>query len=224
MTPGQLYIIGTPIGNLEDLSYRAHRLLTEVDFIICEDTRVTKKLLERYHINKPLVSYHQHSKLARVDSIIARLKEGASAALVSDAGTPGISDPGNQVVAQAVGNSLTVVPIPGPSALTSLLSVAGMPTDRFIFLGFLPHKKGREKIFNQISQSEELTGFFESPHRIIKTLGQLIKCCPNSQLVLGRELTKKFEQIVRGTPEAVLAELTKSPETLKGEFVVLIKK
>ena len=220
---GRLSIVATPIGNLEDLTFRALRLIKEADFVICEDTRVTQVLLNKHEIKKELVSYHQHSRIQRVEEIIERLKRGQNAVLVSDAGTPGISDPGNLLVARAVEAGLQVEPIPGPSSLTALLSVAGLATDRFRFLGFLPHKKGRQTIIDSISQSAEPSVFFESPHRIIKTLHSLVEALgPDAWLVVGRELTKKFEEIIRGRPADVLAVILSSPEHQKGEFVVLV--
>lgn len=220
---GRLSIIATPIGNLEDLTFRAVRLLREADFVICEDTRVTQVLLNKYEIKKELVSYHQHSRIQRIEEIIERIKRGQKAAVVSDAGTPGVSDPGNLLVAEAVEAGIRVEPIPGPSSLTALLSVAGLATDHFRFLGFMPHKKGRQTLFESISHAEEPVVFFESPHRIIKTLQSLVKILgPDAWLVVGRELTKKFEEIIRGRPTEVLAAIDSSPDHQKGEFVILI--
>ncbi|MBI2552579.1 16S rRNA (cytidine(1402)-2'-O)-methyltransferase [Candidatus Uhrbacteria bacterium] len=223
------YIVATPIGNLEDITLRALRVLKEVDFIICEDTRVTSKLLARYEIKKPLVSYFQHSQLSRVDEIIARLRRGENAALVTDAGTPGISDPGGVLIRQI--NQLTnqlinIVPIPGPSALTAALSISGFPTDKFLFLGFPPHKKGRQKFWQRVAESEETTVFYESPHRILKSLNELknnlITQSHNNPIVVCRELTKMFESIYRGTMEEVLEKAQRDP--IKGEYVVVIGK
>lgn len=220
---GRLAIVATPIGNLEDLTFRARRTLREADFVICEDTRVTQVLLNKYEIKNELVSYHQHSRIHRVEEIIERIKRGQNAVLVSDAGTPGISDPGNVLVARAVETGLLVEPIPGPSSLTALLSIAGLGTDRFRFLGFIPHKKGRQTLIESISQAVEPVIFFESPHRIVKTLQSLIEVSrPDTWLVVGRELTKKFEEIIRGRPAEVLAAIQSSPEHQKGEFVVLV--
>lgn len=221
---GTLYVVGTPIGNLEDITLRAIRILKEVDFIICEDTRWTQKLLGHYSIKKPLTSYHQHSKLTRINEIVERLKT-ASAALVSDAGTPGISDPGNKLVAEALKEKIKVEVIPGPSALTALLSISGLPTDRFEFLGFIPHKKGREKLFKKINESDHLIIFYESPHRILKTLASLAKALAEDRIVvIGRELTKKFEQMIRGRAETVLEFFEKNSDKVKGEFVVIISR
>jgi len=217
-----LYVVGTPIGNLEDITLRALRILKEVDFIIGEDTRVTLKLLNRYQIKKPLVSYHQHSQIKKIGEIVGRLQR-ENGALVSDAGTPGISDPGNQLVAEALKQGVAVVTIPGPSALTALLSIAGIATDRFEFLGFMPHKKGREKLFQKIKEAEHLMVFYESPHRLLKTLASL-KTALNEEksVIVGRELTKVFEQIVRGSPAAVLDYFEKNEDKVRGEFVIMV--
>lgn len=221
MSTGTLFIVATPIGNLEDLSQRALRILSEVDFVICEDTRVTQKLLQRYDVQKKLVSFHQHSRIARLDKIIEGLRSGTSAALVTDAGTPGVSDPGNQVVAAAVTAGISIVPIPGPSAVTALLSVAGFAVDRYTFLGFLPHKKGRETLLNEIASSAYPVLLFESPHRIAKTLEALAERLPEAKCVVGRELTKQFEEIIRGSVQEVCAVIAKRPSQ-KGEFVLLV--
>lgn len=214
---GTLYVVATPIGNLEDITLRALRVLREVDLIACEDTRHTKILLERHNIHKPLVSYHQHSRLQKVDFLISELKAGKSMALVSDAGTPGISDPGGVLVAKASELGIPVVPIPGPSAVIALASVSGQPTDRFLFLGFLPHKKGREKLIKRILESDSPVIFYESPHRILKTLEALSHS--EGHIVVGRELTKKFEEIVRGQTGEVFESLKfKKPQ---GEYVLI---
>lgn len=221
MSTGTLSIVATPIGNLEDLSQRALRVFREADFVICEDTRVTQKLLQRYDVKKRLVSFHQHSRLAHLDKMIEELQSGASAALVTDAGTPGVSDPGNQVVAAAVAAGIPIVPIPGPSAVTALLSVAGFSVDRYTFLGFLPHKKGRETLLNEIAASAYPVLLFESPHRIVKTLEALAERLPEANCVVGRELTKQFEEIIRGSVQEVCAVIAKRPSQ-KGEFVLLV--
>ncbi|OGY47141.1 MAG: 16S rRNA (cytidine(1402)-2'-O)-methyltransferase [Candidatus Buchananbacteria bacterium RIFCSPHIGHO2_02_FULL_38_8] len=216
-----LYVVATPIGNLKDITLRALEILKEVDLIVCEDTRVSNKLLNHYKIDKPTISYHQHSDIVKTDRIIAELKSGKNIALVSDAGTPGISDPGNKLVAAAVAAGIKVIPIPGPSAVAAALSVAGLPTDRFLFLGFLPHKKGRETLIKQIIESKYTIVFYESVHRIIKTLDQLKKFGLERQVVVCRELTKMFEEVVRGDIEEVLKHFEgKEP---KGEFVVVIE-
>jgi len=187
-----LYIVATPIGNLEDITLRALRVLKEVDFILCEDTRQTKKLLDRYKIYTLTLSYHQHSKLKKLDEIKELLKEGKNLALVSDAGTPGISDPGNKLVRFLADNKIDVKisPIPGPSAIISALSVSGFPTDNFVFLGFVPHKKRRQTFFKNLVQEKKTAVFYESPHRIMKTLGSLKEYLPEQEIVVCRELTK----------------------------------
>jgi 16S rRNA (cytidine1402-2'-O)-methyltransferase len=222
MPPGKLSILGTPIGNLDDLTVRGQRVLQEADLVLCEDTRVTRVLLDRFGITKPLVSYHQHSRVERVDDVLRWINEGKKIVLVSDAGTPGIADPGNALVEQAIEAGVRVEPIPGPSSLTALLSVAGVSTERFTFLGFLPHKKGRETIFREIAASPYPAVFFESTHRILKALDQLAEFCPDRKLVIGRELTKLYEEVLRGTAASVKADLLSDPKRQKGEFVVLV--
>ena len=219
---GILYIIATPIGNLEDISKRALRILSEVDLILCEDTRVTQKLLTRYEIKTKTMSYHQHTEIKKIEEIISFLKEGKNLALASDAGTPGISDPGNRLVAKLIEvgpRSIEIVPIPGPSALTAAASIAGFSMDRFVFLGFPPVKKKRKKFFEEAVNSRYPVVFYESPYRIIKTLKE-IDLLTARKIVVGRELTKKFETVYRGSAKDVLAELAK--DEIRGEFVVVI--
>ncbi len=218
---GTLYLVATPIGNLEDVSARAIRVLSEVNEIFCEDTRVTKKLLNNFGIVKPLISWHHHSSLSKTAEVMARLQAGMSIAYVSDAGTPGLADPGEKLVAAAAILGIRVVPIPGPSAVTTILSVCGFNTQSYIFLGWPPHKKGRQKFFNEIKNLNSVIVFFESTHRIIKTLVSLQELIPNRQLVVGRELTKVFETIYRGTAEEVILKLKNS--SIKGEFVIVIE-
>ena len=219
------YIIATPIGNLGDISKRALRILSEVDLILCEDTRVTKKLLDHYQIKTPTLSYHQHSKLKKVDYILNFLKQNKNLALVSDAGTPGISDPGNKLISAIItspGLVVKIVPVPGPSAVTAAASISGIPMDKFIFVGFPPTKKKRKKFFEEMINSKYPVIFYESPYRIIKTLEELGMMSKELKIVVGRELTKKFETIYRGTIEEVLKQLGKSK--VKGEFVVVVKR
>lgn len=218
-----LYIVATPIGNLEDVSLRALRILKEVDFVLAEDTRVTKKLLSHYNIQTSLISYHQHSKEKKMQEIAGLLTQGRNLALVTDVGTPGISDPGNELIAFLVGivPTLQIVAIPGASALTTLASIAGIPMDKFLFLGYPPHKKGRKKFFEEVAFSKHPVIFYESPHRIIKSLSEL-ESILNTYIVVGRELTKKFETVYRGTIEEVLKVLSK--EKIQGEFVVVVYK
>ena len=222
------YIVSTPIGNLEDLSFRALRILKEVDLILCEDTRVTKKLLDRYKINTSVLSYHQHSKLKKINYILELLKQEKHLALVSDAGTPGISDPGNKLIELAIrelGNKVKIVPIPGSSAITTAVSVSGFPMDKFLFLGFPPAKKKRKKFFEEVINSKYSVIFYESPYRILRTLNELKNKFQVSsfkfQVVVCRELTKKFETIYRGEINEVIEEIKK--DKIKGEFVVIVE-
>ena len=217
-----LYIVATPIGNLEDITKRALRILSEVDLILCEDTRVTKKLLERYQIKTPTLSYHQHSKLQKIEYIIELLRQGKNLALVSDAGTPGVSDPGNQLVDEAMkqcGN-LTIMPIPGPSALAAAASISGFPMDRFLFLGFPPQKRKRKKFFEEIVAFKYPVIFYESPYRILKTLEALRIMNRELRIMVGRELTKKFETIYRGEIGEVLEQIKQGE--IRGEFTVIV--
>lgn len=216
------YIVATPIGNLEDITLRAIRTLKEVDIVLCEDTRVTKRLFERHGINTQMISYHAQSGETKVELILDKIEEGKNIALVTDAGTPGISDPGSVLISQIRQKhpELPIVSIPGPSALTSALSIAGVPTHEFIFLGFMPHKKGRETLFKEIAESERTIVFYESTHRILKTLESLKSI--NKKITLARELTKIYEEIIQGSAEEILEILTKTPEKQKGEFVVIV--
>lgn len=215
-----LYVVATPIGNLSDITLRAIEILKTVDFIACEDTRTTKRLLEHYNIATKTVSYHQHSGSVKIDKIINELEDGLSAALVTDAGTPGISDPGGQLVKAARQKQIEVIAIPGPSAVTAALSVSGLPTDSFLFLGFLPHKKGRQTAIKKIYNSYETVVCYESVHRIKKLLQEFIENGINHRIVVCRELTKKFETIYYGTAQEILNSLDSSQT--KGEFVVMI--
>ena len=222
-----LYIVATPIGNLEDITLRALRVLSEVDTILCEDTRVTKKLLQKYDIKTSTLSYHAHSKLSKVEKIYKLLEEEKNLALVSDAGTPTISDPGSLLVSQIrkrFEKSVEIITIPGASALTAALSVSGVPSSEFLFLGFLPRKKGRQKLFKEIAESGRTVVFYESPHRILKTLESLDSSLGGGkEVVIARELTKIHEEVVSGTPDELLAILKEYPKKQKGEFVVIIR-
>ena len=217
-----LYVVATPIGNLEDITLRALRVLAEVDVVFCEDTRTTRVLLERYKIKTMTESFHARSPLSKIDHIIELLESGKNLALVSDAGTPGISDPGMFLVAEVRRRlPLTaIVAIPGASALTVAISIAGKPLHEFVFLGFLPHKKGRQTLFTEIRASEKPYVFYESPHRIEKTL-EALKGSGKTVTIL-RELTKIYESYVSGTAEEVLKTFRDNPETLRGEFVVIV--
>ena len=219
---GILYITATPIGNLEDITLRAIRILKEVDLIACEDTRVTSKLLSQYSISKPLLSLHQHSKEGQFEKIIAELEAGKNVAYASDAGTPGVSDPGNKLVEVATLENITIVPIPGVAALTALISVAGIDMQSFVFLGFPPHKKGRETFFKKVEAEDLPVVYYDSPHRVLKNLELLKKLESKKQIIIGRELTKMFEEVVRGSMEDIKKYFELHPEKLKGEFAVIV--
>ncbi len=219
----EFYVVATPIGNLADLSFRARDVLSSVDVIVCEDTRQTKKLLNHYKIDSQLFSWHQHSKTKATKQIIKWLQEGRKLAYVVDAGTPAISDPGGRLIAELLAelkDELQVVPIPGPSAVTAILSVAAMPVDKFQFLGFIPHKKGRQKFLQEIKEAKIVSVFYESVYRIEKLLDELDALLPERQLVVGRELTKKFESIYRGRAKEIKQQL--SQDKCKGEFVIVV--
>jgi len=224
MCMNKFYVVGTPIGNMEDITLRAMRILSEVDLILCEDTRVTHNLLSKYQIKTPTMSYHAQSKLSKADKIIEMLNEGKNIALVSDAGTPTISDPGSLLISQikSACPEVEIIAIPGPSAIVSALSISGLSVAEFTFLGFLPHKKGRETLFKEIAGSERVMAFYESPHRIMKALESLKKFVPERKVVIARELTKVFEQIVSGTPEEIIKYFTDNSDKVRGEFVVLV--
>ena len=221
-----LYIIATPIGNLEDISLRAVSVLNSVDLILAEDTRQTKVLLDKYNIKTGLLSYHQHSGFQKIEHIIELLNNGKSLALVSDAGTPGINDPGNYLIQEILKSipDCKIVSIPGANAAITALSISGFPTDRFIYLGFPPHKKGRQKFFKQIGEAEETVVFYESKYRILKALKELkdLSKLGDRKIMIGREITKQFETIYRGSLEEVSVKLNKNKEQLLGEFVVII--
>ncbi len=220
-----LSIVGTPIGNLEDISPRALRMLRASDVILCEDTRVTRKLLGHYGIDVPLVSYHAHSGVTKEDKVLDLLAAGNAVALVSDAGTPAVSDPGARLVAavyERFGESVPVRAVPGPSAVTAALSVAGVPADSFLFLGFPPHKKGRRTFFATVAASMHTVVFYESPHRIEKALAALAAEHPDRLVVVCRELTKLYEEVVRGSAADVAARFASHRDTVRGEFVVVV--
>jgi 16S rRNA (cytidine1402-2'-O)-methyltransferase len=221
---GKIYIVATPIGNLGDITLRALETLKSVDFVVCEDTRVTGKLLNHYSIKKKLLSYHQHSELKKIDQILKKITEGENVALVTDAGTPGVSDPGNILVSEAVKNNIGIVPIPGPSALTSVIGAAGIDLQKFCFLGFPPHKKGREKFFKEAIASAYPVIYYESPYRFLKNLELLKTLGVEKRIVVGREITKIFEQIVRGNVDEILFYFKENKDKIRGEFVVIIGK
>jgi len=224
----KFFVVATPIGNMGDITLRALETLKGVDLILCEDTRETKKILDKYGIVRPTMSYHAQSKLAKVEKIFELLEEGKDIALVSDAGTPGISDPGALLVSkikEKFKENVKVIPIPGATALIAALSASGLPTHEFTFLGFLPHKKGRETIFKEIAQSQRTIVFYESPHRILKTLESLVKFCPKEnqkKVCVARELTKIYEEFKTGTPQEVLEYFKNNSEKQRGEFTVIV--
>ncbi|MEA1963334.1 MAG: 16S rRNA (cytidine(1402)-2'-O)-methyltransferase [Patescibacteria group bacterium] len=249
-----LYIVATPIGNLEDISLRALRILGEVDFVLCEDTRVTKKLLEYYKVKTKTISYHQHSGIKKQDYLLGLLEAGKDLALVSDAGTPGISDPGGKLVSAVIekfGESIKIESVPGPSAVTAALSISGIATDKFIFLGFPPHKKGRQKFLQKIVDSIFPVVIYESKHRILKFLEELKKINQNivkhnqeideqkskdiirpknlprkinliTSVVVCRELSKMHETVYRGELSDVIDKIKNSHNDQRGEFVVIV--
>lgn len=215
-----LYIVSTPIGNLKDITLRALEILKEVDFIACEDTRVTVNLLHHYEIKREMLSLNAVNESSKIDSIINRIISGESCALVSDAGTPGISDPGKRLIASTIGKNITVVPVPGASALLTALTISGLPADSFIFEGFIPQKKGRQKKLAEISQEERAVVIYESVYRIEKLINELNQFIPDREIAVCRELTKKFEEVWRGKPSEILNSLP--GKTIKGEFVIVI--
>jgi len=222
MTTGKLYVVATPIGNLEDITLRAIRILKEVDVIASEDTRTTAKLLSHYNIKKPLVAYFQHSHKGRLDAIIGQLLNGKNVALVSEAGTPAISDPGAVLVGEALRNGIEVVAIPGASSVTTALSVCGFSADKFVFEGFLPRKGGkRRKTLTALMDDERTLVFFESPHRILDTLEDMVNVLGDRRAVIARELTKIYEEIKVGH----LAELLKyyTEKGVRGEFTIVVE-
>ncbi len=221
--PPVLYIVATPIGNLEDMTFRAVRVLNEVDLIACEDTRHTRRLLDHYAIKTRAISYHEHNETARVEELIGRLKEGSSIALVSDAGTPLISDPGYRIVAAAAAGGFSVIPIPGASAAITALSASGLPTDAFRFCGFLPAKTGqRRKAIEAVAGESVTLVFYEAPHRIVETVADLRMVLGNRPAVLARELTKIHEEFLRGDLASLEATLAERETARRGEFTILV--
>jgi 16S rRNA (cytidine1402-2'-O)-methyltransferase len=222
--PGTLYVVATPIGNLEDISYRAVRVLKDADLIACEDTRHTAKLLHHYGIDKPTISYHEHNEAARAEELVAKLEQGLNVAQVSDAGMPGISDPGYRVIKLAIERGVQVVPIPGASALIAALAASGLPTDSFQFLGFLPAKSGqRRTTLETLRHAEHTTVIYEAPHRIGETMKDIVELLGGERpVVLARELTKIHEEFIRGTSAQVLRRVQE--HELKGEITLLIGK
>lgn len=229
---GILYIVATPIGNLADMTFRAVEILKSVDCILCEDTRTTGSLLKHYEIgnknaggHSKLMSFHSHSKLNKVNEIVEMIRDGKNIALVSDAGTPCISDPGVVLVAELrkeFGNDMSVSAVPGASALISALSVSGLPSHEFTWMGFVPHKKGRETFFDQVDTLDHTVVFYEAVHRFSKTLDSLAGRMPERKIAVARELTKMFEQTVSGTAHEVKEYFRNNPDKVRGEFVVIV--
>lgn len=227
---GNLYIVATPIGNLEDISFRAIRILKEVDLIIAEDTRASFKLLNHYEIKNKIESFHQHSSEKKLLKLIEVLKNGKNLALISEAGTPNISDPGTKLISlirKKLSDEIKIIPIPGASALTCVLSVSPWPVDKFVFFGFLAHKKGRQTQLKKIINLPCLVVLYESKHRLLKLLNELkqqgIEENKEIEIMLGRELTKKFEQIIIASPSELLEKFENNANILKGEFVLILR-
>ena len=215
-----LHIVSTPIGNLEDITLRAIRTLKECDYIAAEDTRHSQILLQKYEIKKPTISFHAFSDERKLHELIELLQQGKNIALVSDAGTPGISDPGYVLIRAAIQNQIKVVPIPGPAAFLTALSASGLPTHQFLYLGFLPLKKGRQTLLESLTQEKRTIVFYESPHRLLKTLAELEQKFGERPIVIGRELTKIYEEFFRGTAKEAYQYFTQKPP--KGEFVIML--
>jgi 16S rRNA (cytidine1402-2'-O)-methyltransferase len=221
---GTLYVVGTPIGNLEDMTFRAVRVLREADLIACEDTRQTRKLLDHYGIVKPAISYHEHNEAERTPELLERLLAGAAVAIVSDAGTPLVSDPGYRLVTAAIENGITVVPVPGPSALLTALGASGMATDAFFFGGFLPAKTGqRRRVLEGVQAIPATLVFYEAPHRIVETLEDVEQVLGPRRVVMARELTKIHEEFLRGAVGDVREQLA-GRASIKGEITLLIER
>lgn len=219
MYMSSLYIVATPIGNLGDITFRALETLKSVDVIVAEDTRHTRKLLAHFDIHKPLESCDEHAGEGKIKKIIDALNDGKNIAFVSDAGTPAVSDPGARLVAKVVAAGHTIISIPGPSAVTAALSVSGFPADNFVFLGFLPHKKGRQEFLEKVASARQAVVFFESTHRIDRLLDELEQTLqPRRQLIIARELTKQFETIYRGT----IGDIKEQLKETRGEFTIVV--
>ncbi len=217
-----LFLVPTPIGNLEDITLRAVRVLSEADIVACEDTRVTGKLLKHLEIDARMVSFHAHNERGKVDHLVLRMHQGTTVALVSDAGSPGISDPGFLLVRRCVEEGIAVSALPGPTAIIPALTASGLPCDRFVFEGFLPAKKGRRKRLETLKQMDRTIVLFESPHRIKKTLAQLVEALgADRPCVIAREVSKKFEEYIRGSLDSV-ADVLDTRESVKGEIVIIV--
>ena len=219
---GQLFVIGTPIGNLEDITLRAISTLKNVDIILAEDTRNSKKILDAHNIDTKMMSYHDHSSEKEIKKIVDLLRNGKQLALISDAGTPTISDPGYGLIRDCIRNEIGIVPIPGVSSITAAMSISGLPSDSFTFVGFLPQKKGRLKKIKELQKLDNTIILFESPFRLEKTLNQLFEHLGDRAVVVGRELTKLYEEVIRGNLSDVIMHFSKSK--VKGEIVIMIGK
>ncbi len=215
-----LYVVATPIGNLNDISYRAVETLKSVDFVLCEDTRISSRLLKHYGIKNELVSFNARTEERKIEKIIERINSGESCALISDAGTPTISDPGVRLINEAIKNDIKIIGIPGPNAAILGLSISGIPTDSFVFEGFLPQKKGRQKKLKELELEQRTIILYESMYRIEKLLNELNEYMPERLIVVHRELTKMYEETWRGYPKDLLNNL--SDKNIKGEFVIII--
>lgn len=219
---GILYVVATPIGNLSDMTFRAVDTLLHVDLIACEDTRVTSRLLRHYDIATQTTSHHHHTKDDKTQQIIDEIIAGKNVVVVTDAGTPGVSDPGNKLVARALENGVTVVPIPGGTALTTLVSVAGIDMQQFVFLAYPPHKKGRQTFFTRVVNSDVPVVYYDSVHRVVKNLELLNEISDGKHnVIVGRELTKMHEQIIRGTVNEAILYFNENPDKVRGEFVII---
>lgn len=220
---GTLYVVATPIGNIEDISARAIRTLKDADIICAEDTRHSQRLMQHYQINTPMMSLHEHNEMARIEQISDKLRQKQTIALISDAGTPLISDPGFKLVRELRKQGFRISPVPGPSAIITALSVAGLATDSFSFWGFLPAKSsGRKQVFNDLSQNRETLVFYESSHRILESLKDLYAMLGDRELVIARELTKTFETVLSGTASNLIEKVAGDLDQQKGEFVVMV--
>ena len=218
--PGTLYVVPTPIGNLDDITLRAIKILGSVDLIAAEDTRTTKFLLDHLGISKPLISFFSHNQAVRTPQIMEKLAAGNSVALVSDAGTPGISDPAYALITAAIENEVLIIPLPGPTAFIPALIASGLPTHEFLFAGFLPIKKGRQTELLRLKEEKRTIVLYESPHRLLRTLEDFLEICGDRHAVVARELTKKFEEIRRGPLSGHISHFSTSP--IKGEFVLIL--
>ena len=220
MDTGNLYVVSTPIGNLGDFTFRAVETLKDVDLIAAEDTRVSGVLLKHYEISTPMLPYHDHNKVQATPGLIRKLQKGDDIALITDAGTPMISDPGFYLVREAISNDITVIPIPGASAMLAGLVAAGLPSDRFTFEGFLPRKKGRQTRFRELAEYKKTIIIYESPHRVARTLRDITEFMGDRPIVIAREITKKYEEFIRGKVSEVREQL--DTRSIKGEVVILI--